>query len=134
MMRRRRKSHGGGKTDTTGTEGDIVIAVRTLTIDTTDDDALIRDLKVHDVAMIQERIGTGDAETIVEMTVRDEDATIQRTENTDVSTAPVMSDHATSVPAKVAETSEEVTPTLAIGGHGTTKKTIKPRRKSASVS
>ncbi|WKT40020.1 hypothetical protein QSH57_001839 [Fusarium oxysporum f. sp. vasinfectum] len=55
------------------------------------DDALIRDLKVHDVAMIQEKIGTGDAETIVEMTVHDEDATIQRTENTDVSTAPVMS-------------------------------------------
>lgn len=134
MMRRRRKSHGGEKTDTTGTEGGIVIAARILTIDTTDDDALIRDREAHDVAMIQEKIGTGDAETIVEMTVRDEDATIQRTENLDVSTALVMSDHATSAPAKVEGISEEVTPTLATGGPDTTKKTIKPRRKSGSAS
>jgi hypothetical protein len=137
-MRRRRKSHGGKKIDTTGIEGGIVIAARTLAIDITDDDVQIRDREVHDVVMIREKNGTGEAETIVEKIVRDEDTTIQRTENLDenldVSTARAMIDHAMSAPAKVEGISEEATPTLATGDHDTTKKTTKPRRKSVSAS
>jgi len=131
---RRRKSHGGGKIDTIGIEGGIVTAAQTLTIDITEDDALTHDRKVHDVAMTQEKIGTGDAETIVEMIVRDADAMIQRMESTDVNAAPAMSDHAMSAPAIVDEIHEEVTPTLATDDHDTTKKTTKPKRKNVSAS
>jgi hypothetical protein len=129
-MTRRRRNHGRGKIDMIDTEGDIATAAQTRTIDITDGDGLTQGREVHDATMIQERTDTGDAETTAERDIHDEDVTTQEMKSPDAIVGTVMSGHVTA-----GETHDEVTQaTPAIGGHDTTKKTIKRRKKSVSAS
>jgi hypothetical protein len=129
-MMRRRRNRGRRKIDMIDTEGDTATAAQTRTIDITDGDGLTQGRKVHDAAMIQERTDTDDAETTAERDIHDEDAMIRERKTPDAIVGTVMSGRVTT-----GETRDEAIPaTPATGGHDTTKKTTKRRRRNVSAS